>query len=346
MVTVRRCQAADVADVLAFLDAHWKPGHVFTAERSLFDWQHALRDRPGEYSVVIARRDADDALVGILGYIPTRNFDPLLASDNTIWLALWKVRDDVETAGLGLRLVKYVTDMEPHTTIGVIGFNPEIRPIYRALGFQIGELQHFVLPNPDVDRFGLALFDRPLLRPVVDRGVEAVPVDAVSFAQLFAGLDLGTRDRHAPRKTAAYFAARYLQHPIYRYACFVLRRPGGPIGLVATRVATHIGRRALRIVDYVGPPDAVPAVGWPILGQIRALGAEYADVYNWGIEPELFEAAGFSHVDPDGPAIVPDHFEPFEQRNVRILFALKTDRPAVLFKGDADQDRPNRIPVS
>jgi hypothetical protein len=90
----------------------------------------------------------------------------------------------------------------------------------------------------------------------------------------------------------------------------------------------------------------VEGLGTVVLEQLRAIGAEYADVHNWGIDPALFEAAGFSPVDPGGADIVPDHFEPFERRNTRILFALKTGRPAVLFKGDGDRDRPNRVPVS
>ena len=40
--------------------------------------------------------------------------------------------------------------------------------------------------------------------------------------------------------------------------------------------------------------------------------------------------------------IVPNHFEPFERRNATVRFALKSERPAVLFKGDGDQDRPNQ----
>jgi hypothetical protein len=58
----------------------------------------------------------------------------------------------------------------------------------------------------------------------------------------------------------------------------------------------------------------------------------------------LFEAAGFIPVNPSGGDIVPDHFEPFEQRNAPIRFAIKTDRPVVIFKGDGDQDRPNVKP--
>src|SRR5205085_2782656 len=126
----------------------------------------------------------------------------------------------------------------------------------------------------------------------------------------------------APRKTAAYFRSRYLQHPIYRYQCFVLNRIGAPVGLLATRVATHAGARALRVVDYIGPSETVPELGTPLLAQLRETGAEYADVYNSGIDPQLFARAGFSRVEPGGEDVVPDHFEPFERRNLRILFAV------------------------
>ena len=87
-----------------------------------------------------------------------------------MWLALWKVRDDADIAGLGLRLLKYVTDSEPHTTIGVVGFNAAVAPIYRALGFTVGELRHYVLPNPDVDRFELATLHAPM-RQALELGI-------------------------------------------------------------------------------------------------------------------------------------------------------------------------------
>jgi hypothetical protein len=118
------------------------------------------------------------------------------------------------------------------------------------------------------------------------------------------------------------------------------------VGLLAARVASHGRRQALRVVDFIGADDCVPALGAPILALVRRLGAEYADVHNWGIDPALFEAAGFSRVDPSGPTIVPNHFEPFERRNAPIRFALRSTRPAVLFKGDGDQDRPNERPPS
>ena len=342
MITIRRCQTADVPDVLAFLEAHWKPGHIFTRDRELFDWQYARQDRPGEYSIALARKNGDGELVGMLGYLPTRRFDPSLADDNAIWLALWKVREDIAGGPIGLQLLNDVIRGEPHTSIGVIGFQPTAAAIYTLLKFQVGELRHYVLPNPDVSAFELASFERHPARQVPDTNLTAAAVDDTTFSATVAGLDIGSRDR-LPRKTPAYFRSRYLQHPRYRYETFVLHRDDRPIGLLATRLAAHGERRALRVVDFMGADDLVPALGRLILEQVRRHGAEYADILNWGIDSALFEAAGFSPIDPAGPDIVPNHFEPFERRNAPVRFALKADGPAVLFKGDGDQDRPNQL---
>jgi len=344
MIRIRRCQSSDVPGVLTFLDRHWKTRHVFTADRELFDWQYARPDRPGEYAIALAHDDANGDLVGLLGYLPTRRFDPMLAGNNALWLALWKVRDDA-AGPVGLQLLTDVANSEPHTSIGVIGFQPPAAAIYKALKFEVGELCHYVLPNPDVSTFELAVFDNLPKRPVPASDLTAVRVDSSNFSAAAEGLDLGTRAVLAPQKTPEYFRSRFLAHPRYRYGSFVIQREGRALGLLATRLATHGGRRALRVVDYIGPSEAVPGLGQVVLDEVRRAEAEYADVLNWGIDPALFAAAGFACVDSSGPNIVPNHFEPFERRNATVRFALKSDRPAVLFKGDGDQDRPNQPPA-
>lgn len=346
MVTIRRCHASDVPDVLTFLDTHWKPGHIFTTDRSLFDWQYAVPDRPREYSIVLARRDEDDALLGMLGYLPTRRFDAALDGHSAVWLALWKVRDDAATGPLGLRLLNHLTATEPHSSIGVIGFQEPVAAIYKALKYEVGELRHYVLPNPDVSRFELASFDRPPARAVPDAGLTAIPVDETNFERFVADLDLGTRSRQLPTKTPTYVRERYLRHPVYRYQISVLRQSDRSVAIVVTRLAAHGASRALRVVDFIGPDAVVPGLGAIVLAQVRTHDAEYADVHNWGIDPALFEAGGFSRVDPGRGDIVPNHFEPFERRNTPIRFALKASQPAVLFKGDGDQDRPNQRAAS
>jgi len=342
MMTIRGAQAADVPEILAFLDAHWKAGHIFTRDRALFDWQHALPEPAGAYSYILAHRDTDQALIGVLGYIPTRRFDASLGARNTVWLALWKVRQDAAAPGLGMRMARYLLDHESHAAAGVVLFQPEIAPLYRALRFTVGELQHYVMANPDVDQFALATFASRLSRVPSASDLDAVALDHDNFDELTAGLNVGARAAQAPLKSAAYFRSRYLEHPRYRYRCMVLRRAAAPVAILALREARARNVAALRIVDFFGADCDLAGIGAHIARELRTSGAEYADVYNAGIDPAIFERAGFSVVDPNGPDIVPDHFEPFERKNVRIRYAM-SPVPHVVFKGDGDQDRPSTV---
>ena|SRR2546422_6141436 len=337
-VTIGRCGREDIEDVVRFIDEHWARGHALVTSRTLLDWQH--RNADGGYSFVVARRDG--VVIAILGYISTKRFDPALADDNVVWLTTWKVRDDADVAGLGIALVQHLAAEEPHVGIGAIGLNPATRPIYQALGYRVGELQHYVLPNSLVRRFALATLTPASLRADGTAPLTAISLsDEEAFEQLaeFPGSTTGI-----PRKTPRYFYARYAAHPLYVYRVVALADGEAIVGLVAARIADHAGRKAVRVVDFLGQPRLIARIGGAVQSFIQAHDAEYADVYNVGIEPATFECAGFRRVDPDGPDVVPDHFEPFERRNVRLWFSIKTAAEPLLFKGDADRDRPNAVP--
>ncbi len=50
---------------------------------------------------------------------------------------------------------------------------------------------------------------------------------------------------------------------------------------------------------------------------------------------------------PGDPVVIPNYFEPFERRN-KVLdygFIVPSGVRYRMFKGDSDQDRPNRIPA-
>src|SRR5262245_25517345 len=104
-VIITRSTGDDIADVIHFIDVHWKHNHALVTNRALLDWQH--RDPDGGYSFVIARQNGN--LVGILGFISTKRFDPTLAAQNVVWLTTWKVRDDAVIAGVGLALLRYLS---------------------------------------------------------------------------------------------------------------------------------------------------------------------------------------------------------------------------------------------
>jgi hypothetical protein len=344
-VSISRCVHSDVDDVRRFIDEHWKHDHVLATSRELFDWQYRDRDGAG-YALFLARRNSDAAVIGLLGYIPTRRFDAALSSSNVVWLSVWKVRDDGDVSGLGLQLLRAVRDSEPHCGIGAVGLNPATTPIYRALGYRVGELDHYVFVNERLEAFRLARLSAGF---VVPRSVsQSAPLDmrVLSGPEEFASFNFEADQTSIPVKSGQYFRARYAEHPFYRYSLIGLADRGRAAGLLAVRTAEHAGTRALRIVDYAGETGVLTRIGPIVQRLLTEHQAEYADLYNAGIDPAMFQQAGFARVDPDGPDIVPDHFEPFEARNVRLWYSFKgssASRAPVLFKGDADQDRPNRL---
>jgi len=343
-VSIGRCTAGEIEDVVRFIDTHWKKGHPLATCRTLLDWQHRDADGAG-YSFVVARRRADGDLLGILGYIPTRRFDPSLTGANVVWLTTWKARADAGVAGLGLQLLQHLAAIEPHCAMGAIFPSPAMTPLFRALGYRVGELQHYVRPNEAAGTTRIATgMPQASGTTTTDSRID---VRRLAGDEDFTALRLTGREPSIPRKTPEYFRRRYARHPHYRYIVLALLDGGAPAGLLAARTASHAGARALRIVDFTGSPDLLARAGAPIQRLLEEFGAEYADVYNTGIDRVVFERAGFTRVDPDGHTIVPDHFEPFELRNERLWTALKGLRPGdnpILFKGDSDRDRPNVVP--
>ena len=71
--------------------------------------------------------------------------------------------------------------------------------------------------------------------------------------------------------------------------------------------------------------------------------AEYLDLYSHGVPLKILKQAGFINREKVEGLVIPNYFEPFEQKNIDLRFAYKTDQslpPVRLFKADGDQDRP------
>lgn len=71
---------------------------------------------------------------------------------------------------------------------------------------------------------------------------------------------------------------------------------------------------------------------------------EYIDFYNFGINQKILNKAGFELNKYNKDIIIPNYFEPFLQKNIKLYYVSwpkKTSFP--IFKGDGDQDRPNFI---
>ena len=109
---------------------------------------------------------------------------------------------------------------------------------------------------------------------------------------------------------------------------------------MAYRVLEANNGKIARVVDVLGKLEGSIYSKFQFF--LNKINAEYVDILNYGISTEVFQKMGFKELDFNGSLILPNHFEPFEQCNVKIDIAIKADYDNyVAFKGDSDQDRPN-----
>jgi len=336
----RLARLDEAGAIMAFIRDHWSADHVLARSRELFDWQH--RDEAaGRYNFVVAS-ESDD-ISAILGFIPASRYDTALRGSDTVWLTTWKARAD-RASGTGLRLLLSMQRDIPFNWIGTVGLNAATRGIYDALGYVTGRLSRFFVIHPRMRDFYLAQIPTNRSRPALFRSparfAELSAADFLTRTQMLAGEVNGD----GPRKTPAQFLARYLEHPFYDYQAWLLEREGAQCVLII-RACRHDGHGALRVVDFLGA-SSVLEQAYNVFEELLVLyEAEYLDFFCSGLDAEL-RSAGLLDVADVPELILPGHFEPFERRNVELLYSLKgPDCRNIVCKGDADQDRPNLLDI-
>ena len=345
--TISRGTSSDVEDVIPFIQSHWRENHVFTYQRELFEWQH-LDERDDGLNFIIARDDVSQAILGILGYIDTALYDPALADERVLWLAIWVVDPGCKVTGLGIALRQHLQMNEPHQAMGTLGFSKKTALMYRAFKYEIGLLDRFYMVNREKEDFRLIKgFDGKFAsRHVSNPARKLIPILPEAFEQFESELDFRTPADVLPRKSMPYFFNRYLQHPVYEYKLFGIQEAGQYLGLMAVRRAEGQGSAALRIVDYLGPDEGLLGLSAQFQELLEEFDCDYLDFYCLGIPEEIFSKAGLLKFDNSGSMILPNFFEPLEFQNVDINYAIKTalESPKFrFFKGDCDQDRPNNV---
>ena len=346
---IRMCRAAELPAVQSFIDAYWKSRHILVLSSKLMKWQHWNEQR-GDYNFVIAVHQMTGEIHGILGFIPTRQFDPSI-SHTDVCLAIWIVRRDIHVAGLGLALYGHMIKETRPDSIMVLSMSQEVAPIYRSLGFKVGQLNHYYMVNVEKRIFHLiggfeGRYSSDSKPSSVTRTL--VRYEKNVFHARTAFLPQVGASRQRPAKSFTYLYNRYLEHPAYQYQLYGIVEGDTTLGLIVMRRTSHAPTSALRIVDYYGEATGLLGTFGAFQTLLKESDAEYVDCYNVGLDEEVFSGAGFIRRTASAQVIIPNYFEPFEQRNVDLEYAYRfssgeaQEASAVwLFKGDSDQDRPN-----
>ena len=331
----------ELPSLMKFIHENWRERHILSTSKDLFDWQHKS-ELHREYDFVIAKGD-DGEIVGALGFISSFRFSKI--EDGLIWLAIWKVKDSFAASGLGLELRSFLLKNVAPTCIAAVGLNPKTILFYKAFGYKTGVLNHWYLLNPDISKRTIArAIDLPVAHTTRDGKFSLEPLSGEFLRRTMQVISV---DGFLPLKNADYILNRYEDHPIYEYRVYGLMDNRAKFSnIIVTRVATAEGRgRVLRIVDVIGDPKGLVGIADPLMKLLRESGAEYADLMCSFEGDQILSAEGFVLVDfSSDSTIIPNYFEPFEFKNVPVYYAFKNagSREYCLFRGDADQDRPNQ----
>lgn len=310
--------------LIEFLAEHWREDHLFVRDPAWFDWQHLARD--GRAYHAIAAFGEGDRIEGLLGVMPLAD-DPV-----SVATGIWVARRDAADRSVGLELFAELERSYEPSYIGSLGVTANARRILAMLGHGAGVSRQFYLCNPGVPH-------------VLGEGlvVSALDPDPTSSLRELGSLDdlPPLTSGHMPAKATSWYRWRYQEAAPYVYRYFLVEAGGSAKLLLVARRVEAEGGACLRIVDALGDlPGAsrfAPRFG-PLLAEE---GLEYVDVVVGGPDLSAFVEAGF--IEREDPTILPNHFDPFVKRNVELGWTIKSaGSPSYVFRGDGDQDRPNR----
>ncbi|MDE7297666.1 MAG: hypothetical protein K2N94_02410 [Lachnospiraceae bacterium] len=243
---------------------------------------------------------------------------------------------------LGIEIDRYMrTFLNQRVHIGV-GSNPNttLKIAKRYYKDHVGKLDHYYRLN-DVS-YSIARVCNKII-PSVGKSrktLEYVP-DADELKKLLLEERLKT---YTPYKDFAYIEHRYMEHPVYQYDIWNIADAAVRTNSVLiTRKVWHKDSNVIKIIDFIGEGQDLKGLAEAFDLLMAQDNSEYIDIYSYGLSDRLLRSMGMLRLEEDDANIIPNYFEPFEQRNVDIYYVASSLENLHLYRGDADQDRPNFI---
>lgn len=332
-LSINVCEEKNIDQVMDFIGKEWAEGHILSKDLDLMNWQYGTN--AGLYNWILGF--SGSSISGVLGFIPISKFDSSIVNHDFIWLALWKVREDKHTGGLGLRLLRELFSKMPASGFGVLGINPDHLSLYKSLGFEVGQLKQNFIVNSNSKQL-------LILNPMNELLPRAKHGNAI--LKLLEKKDLRNislkSNNVVPCKSLKYFENRFFSHPIYKYQVYIAQKDFRDEALIATRIAEHEGSKVFRIVDLFGNDSILADCGSALQNLMEIYDCEYCDFWQHGVSEDALTRCGFIDAS-NSSVVVPNFFEPFIRKATPVSFAIKSslEAPFKIFRADGDQDRPN-----
>jgi len=326
-----RAEKKNKEEIIEFIKKNWKEDHILVKDKFLFDYMYKDGE-DGKLNFILGiEKEKIEAILGFEKYTTEENGD--------IFLEIWK---SVNNSMLGLKCLEYLLDK---FKISSCGINLKTIPIYKFLDFKIGKLKHYYLLNDKIEKFNIARIEKKLQNIDclnIKNGLEGIVIEFKSMEELLEKCNYNNFKKYNFFKSIEYFNKIYFNHPYYKYEVIGIKNNFNEIeSLIVLREIKIKESKCLRIIDFLGEETNLINIESWLKNKILKNNYEYVDFYEIGIKDEILLKIGFKEKKENDNNIIPNYFEPFEQRNIEIYYATSCKEKFRMFKGDGDQDRPS-----
>ena len=332
---IRNATIADIPFIMDFLDKYWGKGCLLSRDRAYFEYEFVVDGRVNFVVASHVETGSIDATVGIIQCSKSTPFDG--------FGVMWVCKPKSGTKLLGLEVNEHLLRVSGARTIRGVGLNTDKAAKLLSGNFvsaNVDKLCHYYrLANRNTFLIAEIIQKRQV---VVDSSKKLIPLPTMHH--LRDKFDFKSLPNLPMYKDEWYIEHRYFNHPYYNFNVWGIERtPGHITGLLIGRVIHCNDSNALRIVDFYGPNAALRGIGEELDYIMDSNNIEYIDFYCSGIPHIFMQYAGFTLRDDEDQNIIPNHFEPYEKKNVDIFYSCYSDEELRFFKGDGDQGRPKRL---
>lgn len=331
--SIRLAKTDDALDIMNFIKSYWDENHILAHDKDFFNFQYLQN---GNLNFILAF-DPQKEIVGILGYI---GYAPGNIYQD-VSLALWKVIPNLSDPYLGVKLIHFLQDKLMPRNIFCVGISKNIIGIYKYLGFRTGKLDHFAAFNSKCKNFKISKPPKNIKPILINNEFEYRECFSINASQI--NLDSSNMlTQKTPKKSIDFLINRYEKHPYFKYKFFEAYESKHLMGLVISREVELGFSKALRIIEVFGEEKDITSIVNNFAVILLESDYEYIDIYASGVDKKEMLTGSYEYISKDKQIVVPDYFDPFEKKNIDILYMTSIEEDVFLFKGDGDQDRPTR----
>ncbi|MCL2578857.1 MAG: hypothetical protein FWE32_02380 [Oscillospiraceae bacterium] len=330
---IRRATLADVAFIMDFLGTYWENGCLLSRDRAYFEYEFVV---DGVVNLVVAEHKENGTIDATQGYIQCSKSVP-----HDGFYVIWACKPQSGTSFLGVTMNKNMLSLTGARKLFGVGITDKGRKVASRYGDtdRIQKLSHYYR-LAQRNEYTIAEIVTPRHEESITvPGRKLIPIPTIH--KLKEWYDFQSLPDVSMYKDLWYIEHRYYNHPYYKFNIWGIEESPGVIsGLLVGRMVNHNGSACLRIMDFFGHENLLAGIGAELDLIMMSVGLEYTDFYCAGIPHDSMKNAGFALRDEYDKNIIPNHFEPYERRNVDILYSGGGARA---YKGDGDQGRPKRL---